>query len=241
MSESETESVEAVEVKVPDPKKTRQPMSDERRKKMLENLAKGRKKRAENLSNKRLEKEQSDLIKEKEHKCDYCGSQFKYKTSKIKHMKTCKDNPNYVKIEDKPLEVEPVEPVENVKVERKEKEKEELPKPKVEKKKKKKVVYKDYSSSDSSSEEEIIYKRKKPKRKGTVVYLDGQSNFPQQQQPRQPVQQAPPKPQITPEQKALILKKRQEEQRYIEMGKKQEANANRIKQLSTNMLRKNRF
>ena len=63
MSESEAESVEAVEVEPPK-KKTRAPMSEERRKQMLENLAKGRKARAENLSNKRLVKEQEQVKKE---------------------------------------------------------------------------------------------------------------------------------------------------------------------------------
>ena len=68
MSDSE-ESVEAVEVEPP--KKSRPPISDERRKQMLENLAKGRKKRQENLSNKRLEKEQTQVKKQKENSCDY--------------------------------------------------------------------------------------------------------------------------------------------------------------------------
>ena len=62
MSDSEAESVEAVEVEPP--KKSRPPISDARRKQMLENLAKGRKKRQENLSNKRLEKEQKEVKKQ---------------------------------------------------------------------------------------------------------------------------------------------------------------------------------
>ena len=221
MSESEAESVEAVEVEPPK-KKTRPPMSEERRKQMLENLAKGRKARAENLSNKRLEKEQEQMKKEQEHKCDYCGSQFKYRASKTKHMKTCKENPNNkVEVEDKPLDL-PVK--ENVKVERKENEIEEPPEMKEEKKKKKKKVI--YVSDDSSSEEEIVYKKKKSKRQ--VVYMNEPAPAPQ-------------RPLITEAQKQAIMKKRAEEARYAEMGRKQEANANRIKQLSANMLRKNRF
>ncbi len=47
MSESESEN-EPVEVEVPKPKKKTQ-MSEDRRKQMLANLAKGRKTRAENL------------------------------------------------------------------------------------------------------------------------------------------------------------------------------------------------
>ena len=108
MSDNE-ESVEAVEVEPP--KKSRPPISDERRKQMLENLAKGRKKRQENLSNKRLEKEQTQLKKEKENKCDYCGSEFKYKASKMKHMKTCVKNPNNDAVEEKPSEEKPIENV----------------------------------------------------------------------------------------------------------------------------------
>jgi len=227
MSESEAESVEAVEVEPPK-KKTRPPMSEERRKQMLENLAKGRKARAENLSNKRLEKEQEQMKKEQEHKCDYCGSQFKYRASKTKHMKTCKENPNNkVEVEDKPLDL-PVK--ENVKVERKENEIEEPPEMKEEKKKKKKKVI--YVSDDSSSEEEIVYKKKKSKRQ--VVYMNEPA-------PAPAPAPAPQRPLITEAQKQAIMKKRAEEARYAEMGRKQEANANRIKQLSANMLRKNRF
>ena len=229
MSDSETESIDAVEVEAPK-KKTRPPMSDDRRKQMLANLAKGRKTRAENLSNKRLEKEQEQVKKEQEHKCDFCGSQFKYKASKNKHMKTCKDNPNgSSEVEDKPVEIPPKE---NVKVERKEKEIIETPIVKEEKKnKKKKVVYID---SDSSSDEEVVYKRRKNKPK--VVFVDRPAAAPAPA--KAPIQQ---RPLITEEQKQMILKKRQEEMRYAKMGRQQEENANRIKIMSANMLRKNRF
>ena len=229
MSDSETESVDAVEVEAPK-KKTRPPMSDDRRKQMLANLAKGRKTRAENLSTKRLEKEQEQVKKEQEHKCDFCGSQFKYKASKNKHMKTCKENPNVSnEVEDKPVEIPPKE---NVKVERKEKEIIETPIVKEEKKKnKKKVVYID---SDSSSDEEVVYKRRKNKPK--VVFVDRPAAAPAPA--KAPIQ---PRPLITEEQKQMILKKRQEEMRYAKMGREQEENANRIKIMSANMLRKNRF
>jgi len=227
MSDSEAESIEPVEVEPPK-KKSRAPMSEERRKQMLLNLAKGRKTRSENLSNKRLAKEQEQVKKEQEHKCDYCGSQFKYKASKTKHMKTCKENPNYnnMEVEDKPLDLPEKE---NVKVERKEKEIEEPPKPKEEKKKKKKKVV--YVSDDSSSEEEIVYKKKKSKRQ--VVYMNEPAPAPAPAPPQRPL--------ITEAQKQAIMKKRAEEARYAELGRKQEADANRIKQLSANMLRKNRF
>jgi len=229
MSESEAESVEAVEVEPPK-KKTRPPMSEERMKQMRENLAKGRKTRAENLSNKRLAKEQEQIKKEQQHQCDYCGSQFKYKASKTKHMKTCKENPNNnIEVEDKALDLGPKE---NMKVERKEKEKEEQPKMKEEKKKKKKKVV--YIDSDSSSDEEVVYKRKKNKPK--VVYMNAPAPA-----PTPSPAPAPQRPLITDAQKQAIIKKRQEESRYAELGRKQEADANRIKQLSANMLRKNRF
>ena len=239
MSDSEAESVEEVEVQAP-LKKGRPPMSDERRKQMLENLAKGRKTRAANLSNKRLEKEAAQVKKEQEHKCDHCGSQFKYKASKTKHMKTCKENPAAIKEPDEPIVMPEKENV----VEKKEKEEEEPLKLKVERKRrKKKVIYKEYSSSDSDSDEEVVVvQKRKPRRKGRVVYADG-VDFPQptplQRQSVQPVQ--PPKPQITEAQKQAILQRRQQEQKYAEIGRKQEAEANRIKMLSANMLRKNRF
>jgi hypothetical protein len=236
MSESETESVdsvEPVEIKAPE-KKKRTPMTEQRRKLMLENLAKGRKTRAENLSNKRLEKEKEQVKKEQEYRCDHCGSQFKYKTSKNKHMKTCKKNPDYIEVEDKPVEIPPKEN-KNVEVEIKEKKEEAPAKPK--ENKKKKVVY---VSDDSSSDEEIIYKKKKSKR---VVYVERPTATPHPPQiHRQNTQpQAPQRPLITEEQKQLILKKRQEDAKYAQMGRMQEANANRIKNLSANMIRKNRF
>jgi len=233
MSESETESVEAVEVPAPK-KKTRQPMSEERRKQMLENLAKGRKTRQTNLSNKRLEKEQKQVKTEQEHKCSYCGSQFKYKASKTKHEKTCKDNPNINNddiIQEKPMEEPPkndvVEKIENKIIEQPVM-KEEKPK-----KKKKKVVY--VSSDESSSDEEVVYKKRKSKKR--VVYMQAPPPSPQPQP--QPLQ--PARPQITEAQRQMILKKRQEDMKYAKIGREQEANANRIKQLSAHMLRKNRF
>jgi len=236
MSDSESESVEPVEVKAPE-KKKRPPMTEQRRKLMLENLAKGRKTRAENLSNKRLEKEQEQVKKEQEHKCDHCGSQFKYKTSKNKHMKTCKENPDYKpeeEVEEKPVDTLPKEN-ENVEMERKEKE--EKPPPKEKGKKKKKIVY---VSDDSSSDEEIVYKKKSKKR---VVYVERPAPIPpppvlQRQNAEAP---APSRPLITEAQKQAIIKKRAEEARYAQMGRMQEEKANKIKQLSANMLRKNRF
>lgn len=234
MSESETESVEPQEVPAPK-KKTRAPMTEERRKQMLENLAKGRKTRQANLSNKRLEKEQKQVKTEQEHKCSYCGSQFKYKASKTKHEKTCKDNPNINNddvIQEKPMQESPKEDVVE-KIENKIIEppimKEEKPK-----KKKKKVVYVS-SSDDSSSDEEVVYKKRKSKKR--VVYM--QTPPPQPQPQPQPLQ--PVRPQITEAQRQMILKKRQDDAKYAKIGREQEANANRIKQLSAHMLRKNRF
>ena len=203
MSDSEAESVEAVEIEPPK-KKSRPPMSEERMKQMRENLAKGRKTRAENLSNKRLAKEQEQIKKEQQHQCEHCGSQFKYKASKTKHMKTCKANPNNnIEVEDKALDLEPKE---NMKVERKEKEIQEQPKMKEEKKNKKKKV----------------------------VYMNAPA-------PAPAPAPTPQRPLITEAQKQAIIKKRQEEARYAELGRKQEADANRIKILAANMIRKNRF
>ena len=225
MSDSEAESVEPVEVETPPPQKKRQPMSEDRRKKMLENLAKGRKSRSENLNKKRLEKEAELKAKEHDFKCEFCDTVFKYKSSCTKHKKICSANPANegkeptqtfpvkAEVEKKPLEPPPEPPKEEKK----------------EKKKKKKVVYID---SDSSSDEEVIYKKKKTKK--NIVYVNNPAPAPAPA----PV---PTRPQLTEEQKQMILKKRQEEARYAQMGRETEANANRIKALSANMLRKNRF
>ena len=241
MSDSEAESVDAVEVSTPQ-KKTRPPISEERRKQMLENLAKGRKKRAENLSAQRLAKEQEDLKKQKETACDYCGSEFKYKASKTKHMKTCIKNPNNTSTQQlqEPEETPEHKPIENEVVERKEEKPLETPIEKA-KKKKKKVVYKS-ESEDSSSEEEIVYKKRKPSKR-RVVYVDEHHNpFPsppplQRQQAMQPA----PKPQISEAQRQAIMKQRAEEKRYAEIGRKHEIQQQKIKMMSANMLRKNRF
>ena len=225
-SESDKESVDAVEVEPPK-KKTRPPLSDDRRAKLLENLAKGRKTRSENLTKNRLDKEKEQKEIEKQFKCEFCSSQFKYKASCTKHKKVCPSNPDNegkappqtfplkAEVEKKPLEPPP-EPKEEIKEE-------------IKKKKKKKVVYVD---DDSSSDEEIVYKKRRSKK--NIVYVNNPAPTP----PPPPV---PTRPQLTEQQKEMILKKRQEEARYIQMGREQETNANRIKKMSANMLRKNRF
>jgi len=227
MSDSEAESIEPVEVEVETPpKKTRRPMSEDRRKKMLENLAKGRKSRSENLNKKRLEKEAELKANENDFKCEFCSTVFKYKSSCTKHKKICSANPANegkeepqifpVKAEiEKKLDPPPEPPKEEKK----------------HNKKKKKVVYVD---SDSSSDEEVIYKKRSKKK---VVYVNNPTPTPAPPPPP-PV---PTRPQLTQEQKQMILKKRQEEARYAQMGRETEANANRIKMMSANMLRKNRF
>jgi len=228
MSDSEAESIEPVEVEVETPpKKTRRPMSEDRRKKMLENLAKGRKSRSENLNKKRLEKEAELKANENDFKCEFCSTVFKYKSSCTKHKKICsanpanegKDEPQIFPVKDE-VEKKKLEPPPEPKVEKKHN-----------KKKTKKVVYID---SDSSSDEEVIYKKRSKK---NVVYVNNPTPTPAPPPPP-PV---PTRPQLTQEQKQLILKKRQEEARYAQMGRETEANANRIKMMSANMLRKNRF
>ncbi len=226
MSDSEAESLEPVEVETPPSQKKRQPMSEDRRKKMLENLAKGRKSRSENLNKKRLEKEAELKANENDFKCEFCSTVFKYKSSCTKHKKICSANPANegkeepqifpVKAEiEKKLDPPPEPPKEEKK----------------HNKKKKKVVYVD---SDSSSDEEVIYKKRSKKK---VVYVNNPTPTPAPPPPP-PV---PTRPQLTQEQKQMILKKRQEEARYAQMGRETEANANRIKMMSANMLRKNRF
>lgn len=238
MSDSESESeAESVEVLAP-PKKTKQPISEERRKQMLENLAKGRKTRAENLSNKRLAKEQDDVKKAKDNRCDYCDSEFKYKASKTKHMKTCKQNPSNVEVEDKPLEIEPKE---NVKVERKEKENIEPPKPKEAlKKKKKQVVYTEMSESSSSeSEEEIVIRRRKSSKRRPRRVVEARRPAPAPAPA--PIPKPAPVPQLSQSQKDLLLRRKDEQERLHFLAMKQKSEEDRIKQLAANMVRKNRF
>tara|TARA_B100000787_G_scaffold169301_1_gene160128 strand:+ start:1009 stop:1722 length:714 start_codon:yes stop_codon:yes gene_type:complete len=237
MSDSESEA-ETVEVETP-PKKTKQPISEERRKQMLENLAKGRKKRAENLSNKRLAKEEDDVKKAKDNRCDYCDSEFKYKASKTKHMKTCKQNPSNVEVDDKPLEIEPKE---NVKVEKKENETIEAPKPKEALKKKKKVVYTELSESSSSeSEEEIVIRRRKSSKRRPRRVVEAQRPAPAPIPRPAPIPKPAPVPQLTQSQKDLLNRRKDEQERLHFLARKQKSEEDRIKQLAANMVRKNRF
>ena len=227
MSDAENEEIKNVVTEKP---KKKAPISEERRKMLLENLAKGRKKRAENLTKKRdnVEKEELEALK-----CSYCRQPFKYNASKTKHEKTCKQNPNNKVEETPPVEEEKKEAVEKV---------EDKPEPVVEEKevvkpkKKKKVVYKDISS-DSDSEEEIVVRRKR-KPRGKIVYLDGSEQFPSppQLQRSQAVRpQAPPKQQMSLEQQQALLKQKQQNEYFMKVGKEQVLKQNKIKEMARNM------
>lgn len=137
---------------------------EERREKLLKNLAKGRATRLENIKKKKT----VNVVQEVS--CRFCGKSYKSPQYKDKHELICKKRPVDEKPEqqlddkqddkqdDKPLEPEqpldekpPEEtPEENIKLEPK-------------KKKKKKIIYE--SDSSSSSEEEVIIKKKKKSKK----------------------------------------------------------------------------
>ena len=109
MSDPETE--EEIKNEVIEKPKKKAPISEARRKMLLENLAKGRKKRAENLTKKRdnVEKEELEALK-----CSYCRQPFKYNASKTTHEKSCKQTPNNKVEETPPVEEEKKEAVEKV-------------------------------------------------------------------------------------------------------------------------------
>lgn len=214
--------------------KKKQPIDETRRKMLLQNLAKGRKTRAENLIKKRDNKEKDEL---EALKCKYCRQAFKYNTSKTKHEKLCKKNPNNKIEETTPIVEEKKETVENLEeVVDQVAEEKEVVKPK----KKKKVVYKDESSD---SDDEIIVRRKR-KPRGKVVYLDGRDHFssPPQQQTLPPVRpQAPPKPQLSLEQQQAMLREKQQNDYYLKVGKEQVMKQNKIKELAQNMSKRRGF
>ena len=228
MSDPETE--EEIKNEVIEKPKKKAPISEARRKMLLENLAKGRKKRAENLTKKRdnVEKEELEALK-----CSYCRQPFKYNASKTKHEKTCKQNPNNKVEETLPIEEEKKEAVEKVE-DKPELVVEEKP---IKPKKKKKVVYKDISS-DSDSEEEIVVRRKR-KPRGKIVYLDGSEQYlpnPPQLQRSPPVRpQAPSKPQMSLEQQQALLKQKQQNEYFMKVGKEQVLKQNKIKEMARNM------
>lgn len=222
------ENEEEIKNEVIEKPKKKAPIDEARRKMLLANLAKGRATRAANLTKKRDNVEKEELEK---LKCSYCRQPFKYNSSKTKHEKSCKQNPNNKVEETSPVEEEKKEAVEKVEeVVDQVSEEKEVVKPK----KKKKVIYKDISDSDS--EEEIIVRRKR-KPRGKIVYLDGSELYPQapQLQRSPPVKQAPPKPQLTLEQQQQLLKQKQQNEYYIKLGKEQVIKQNKIREMAKNM------
>ena len=125
---------------------------EERRAKLLNNLAKGRATRLENIK----KKKSSNVVQEVS--CRHCGKTYKSAQYKDKHELICKKRPQ----EEKP---EPPEPPLDEKID--EKPEEENIKMETKKKKKKRIIYE--SDSSSSSEEEVIIKKKKKSKKKVSV------------------------------------------------------------------------
>jgi len=115
--------------------KKKRTVTPERKKQLLEQLARGRATARKNKENQKTEI----------YKCDYCDKKFKSKSARSNHENKCKNQRK-----EKTIEEEKPPPTPSVSPEIK--------------KKKKKVVYQEESDSSSSSEEEIIIRRKKTRK-----------------------------------------------------------------------------
>jgi len=143
---------------------------EQRREKLLQNLAKGRATRLENIRIKKQNTNTEDVS------CKYCNKSYKSVHYKEKHELTCKKKPNENEKEDEKV----IEEDEKV-IEKSESE-DEKPKAKPKKiKKKKKIIYETEteSESESSSEEEVIVRKKrKSKPKKRVTHNETPENIP---------------------------------------------------------------
>ena len=141
---------------------------EERRAKLLNNLAKGRATRLENIK----KKKSSNVVQEVS--CRHCGKTYKSAQYKDKHELICKKRPQEEKPEppepplDEKIDEKPEEPsVKQADEKIDEKPQEENIKMETKKKKKKRIIYE--SDSSSSSEEEVIIKKKKKSKKKVSV------------------------------------------------------------------------
>tara|TARA_Y100001963_G_scaffold158676_1_gene259145 strand:+ start:1042 stop:1662 length:621 start_codon:yes stop_codon:yes gene_type:complete len=142
---------------------------EQRREKLLQNLAKGRATRLENIRIKKQNTITEDVS------CKYCNKAYKSVHYKEKHELTCKKKPNEDEKEDEKV----IEEDEKV-IEKSESE-DEKPKAKPKKiKKKKKIIYETETESESSSSEEevIVRKKRKSKPKKRVTHNETPENIP---------------------------------------------------------------
>tara|TARA_Y100000356_G_scaffold126850_1_gene125098 strand:- start:795 stop:1457 length:663 start_codon:yes stop_codon:yes gene_type:complete len=215
--EEEVEKVENVVITKEDkkPAKVRKPMSDARKKQVLENLARGRIKAAET---RRLKKEKE--LKEKELR-DKAVNESKLEPVNIEPKQEVKEEVKQEELKEK-----------EVKEELKEE-------PKPIKKKKKKVVYEEESDSSSSEEEIVIRRRKRSSRPKKVRLV----NEPVPTPPPTPTPVAPKKT-ITPQEYEALRRKHLILQRQKQLESQKNSETERIRQLSQNMLKgrkNNRF
>jgi len=207
MSDSESEILE------PTSKPTRKPMSAERKAALLANLARGRKKAAENRAIAKAKAEKTSSIKNEI-----------IATEKEKEEKELAEQ---VKASE-PVDIKEPEPEITPEPE---------PKKLRPKKKNKKIVYADEESDSSSSEEEEIVirrRKKKSKVKRVRIVQDNQPIPP-------PAEPAKPAPRKLTEQEQTILR-REKEKYQNEYNKKQVElkETERIRNLSRNMLNNNK-
>jgi len=193
---------------------------EERRAKLLQNLAKGRATRLENIKKKKT----SNVVQEVS--CRFCGKSYKSAQYKDKHELICKKRPQDEKPEEPepPLDEKQDEKIEEPDEKVDEKPPEENIKLEPKKKKKKKIIYE--SDSSSSSEEEVIIKKKKKSKKKVSV---------------------PKTPSPSPKKTISIaqyeeLKRRREEQMQLRMMKEQQEKQQRaMEQRIQNMLNGNMY
>jgi hypothetical protein len=212
MSDSENEIIE------PTSKPTRKPMSAERKAALLANLARGRKKAAENRAIAKAKAEKTSSIKneiiatEKEREEKELAEQ-----AKASEPVDIKEPEPEITPEPEPKKLRP-------------------------KKKNKKIVYADEESDSSSSEEEEIVirrRKKKSKVKRVRIVQDNQPIPPPLQ--KQVTEPAKPAPRKLTEQEQTIL--RREKEKYQNEYNKKQADlkeTERIRNLSRNMLNKNK-
>ena len=194
--------------------KKKRTMTPERKKQLLEQLARGRATARKNKENQKTEI----------YKCDYCDKKFKSKSARSNHENKCKNQ----RKEKKSIETEekiPPTPSASPEI----------------KKKKKKVIYQEEDSeSSSSSEEEIVIRRKKKSRKPRKVKIVKDKEELQPQAPAPAPAQPPAKPTITKEQYDQLIRLRNENVKQKELEDKNNKEKLRISNLVNGMVRKKR-
>jgi len=189
--------------------KKKRTVTPERKKQLLEQLARGRETARKNKENQKTEI----------YQCDFCDKKFKSKSARSNHENKCKNQRKEKKAIETEEEKQPPTPCVSPEI----------------KKKKKKVVYEEESDSSSSEEEEIVIRRKKKSRKPRKVKVVKEKEEPQAPAPPTP---APAKQTITKEQYNQLIKLRNENLKQKELNDKNNQEKMRINNLVNGMIRK---